>query len=75
MRTYGSSNYPEDKNRCVESVRDGYYEPRQCGRRRGHGANGEYCRQHAAAIAADEAVEAASLKWADDRENNEGCRW
>ena len=46
-RVYGSRRYPEDMTRCVESVRDGYYEPRQCARKRGYGEAGEYCRQHA----------------------------
>lgn len=39
---------PEDKTRCVESVRDQFGPvSRQCTRNRGHGKNGEYCKQHA----------------------------
>jgi hypothetical protein len=39
---------PEDKSKCFESVSDGtgfhFY---QCRRKRGHGKDGLYCKQHA----------------------------
>jgi hypothetical protein len=40
---------PEDKSRCVESVHDEGRSPlsHQCGRKRGHGPEGLYCKQHA----------------------------
>ena len=40
---------PEDPLRCIENVADGGRSvlSHQCDRRRGHGPNGEYCRQHA----------------------------
>ena len=37
--------WPEDVERCVESVFSGM-RSRQCTRRRGHGPEGLYCRQH-----------------------------
>ena len=39
---------PEDAARCVAEVTDftGWHQ-RQCSRKRGHGPNGEYCKQHA----------------------------
>jgi hypothetical protein len=38
----------EDLNCCVESVYGtGRYISGQCSRKRGHGPNGEYCKQHA----------------------------
>jgi len=41
----GHVEIPED---CIEEVfpRDGYLSA-QCTRKRGHGLNGEYCKQHA----------------------------
>ena len=39
---------------CVELVWDGWGE-RQCLRKRGHGPNGEYCKQHARRLEAREA--------------------
>ncbi len=43
---------PEDLNCCVESVYGtGRYINSQCSRKRGHGPNGEYCKQHAAKLA------------------------
>ena len=39
---------PEDKTQCVEAVYDSTrWHQRQCSRKRGHGPNGEYCKQHA----------------------------
>jgi hypothetical protein len=39
---------PEDVTLCAESVPGGAFGiGRQCYRKRGHGAHGEYCRQHA----------------------------
>ena len=49
-RRYGQwagnpDGFPENKERCVEVVwRD--YKSHQCGRRRGHGPDGQYCKQH-----------------------------
>lgn len=39
---------PEDTTRCAAEVwpSDGYV-PRQCSRKRGHGKDGLFCRQHA----------------------------
>lgn len=39
---------PVDPERCVQSVRDETRWPswHQCNRPRGHGPNGEYCKQH-----------------------------
>lgn len=55
-RRYGqwagnSRGTPEDVSRCVDSVRNmsiarGMVD-KQCERKRGHGPNGEYCKQHA----------------------------
>jgi hypothetical protein len=36
---------PEDPARCVAEVSDGYL-LKQCGRPRGHGPGGLYCKQH-----------------------------
>ena len=53
-RRYGEwagnpKGYPEDKTRCVEPVTErGMYIQHQCSRKRGHGPDGELCRQHAA---------------------------
>ncbi len=39
---------PEDPSRCTEEVWGGQIgTPRQCSRRRGHGPDGLYCKQHA----------------------------
>ena len=40
---------PEDRARCIEEVwpQDRYWVPYQCQRKRGHGKNGLYCKQHA----------------------------
>lgn len=39
----------EDKDRCAEEVwpLDSYLIPTQCSRKRGHGKDGLYCKQHA----------------------------
>lgn len=39
----------ENKENCVQDVADGGRSvlSHQCNRKRGHGPNGEYCRQHA----------------------------
>lgn len=53
MRRYGEwagnpKGYPEVVTRCVESVMDaGGYIGKQCDRKRGHGLDGLYCKQHA----------------------------
>ena len=42
---------PEDPSRCVREVYGGDGSRmigRQCARKRGHGVNGEHCKQHAA---------------------------
>ena len=53
-RRYGQwagnqQGYPEDKTRCVQTVwpRSGGWIDSQCKRKRGHGPNGLYCKQHA----------------------------
>lgn len=40
---------PEDPNRCIEKVypKQLWEVSHQCQRKRGHGPNGEYCKQHA----------------------------
>ncbi len=51
-RRYGESagnpdGYPEILKHCVEDVfRDAQYVSSQCSRKRGHGPDGLYCRQH-----------------------------
>ncbi len=46
MRTYGRYNRPENKDKCVVEVFEGWHSA-QCSRKRGHGPGGEYCKQHA----------------------------
>lgn len=52
-RVYGAwagrpQGVPEDVTRCVESVfADRDWIPHQCTRKRGHGPEGLYCKQHA----------------------------
>ena len=53
-RRYGCWNgcpngTPEDPTRCIEEVWPTYssWIPYQCNRRRGHGSDGLYCKQHA----------------------------
>lgn len=57
-RRYGAYRYPEDTARCVVSVHEGGRSVnfKQCGRYRGHGPEGLYCKQHAKAVAAGEYV-------------------
>lgn len=60
-RTYGQwagnpKGTSEDSNRCVQSVISAWdqscgYFSQQCSRKRGHGPDGEYCKQHAKMIA------------------------
>jgi hypothetical protein len=39
---------PEDPERCIEEIWGHVgWVPRQCSRKRGHGPDGLYCRQHA----------------------------
>lgn len=39
--------FPEDTTRCIKSIfRDGSFISSQCSRKRGHGPNGLYCKQH-----------------------------
>lgn len=50
-RRYGQwagnpKGYPEDLTLCAEEVWDNWL-THQCSRKRGHGLNGEYCKQHA----------------------------
>ena len=47
-RHYGSNNVAENKEKCTKEILPyGSYRLRQCGRKRGHGENGLYCKQHA----------------------------
>ena len=53
-RTYGNwagnpKGQSENKTRCVEEIWSRYISY-QCSRKRGHGPNGEYCKQHAKMI-------------------------
>ena len=41
---------PEDTTRCIKGVSDGRFHSYQCSRRRGHGPDGLYCKQHAKKI-------------------------
>lgn len=42
---------PEDPTRCIKEVWDpNGWLSHQCRRKRGHGPNGEYCKQHAKKI-------------------------
>jgi hypothetical protein len=43
------SGNPEDPSRCIEEIwpTDGGWIPYQCSRKRGHGPDGLYCKQHA----------------------------
>lgn len=55
------NGYPEDPTKCVDEVWNG---PRgmtafQCNRKRGHGPNGEYCKQHGKRAEEHEARKAA----------------
>jgi len=53
MRRYGQwagneAGWPEDSQRCVESVwPSSGWQDHQCRRKRGYGPNGLYCKQHA----------------------------
>ncbi len=53
-RIYGQwagnpKGHPEDIAKCIKKVwpTDGYIIPHQCNRKRGHGPDGLYCKQHA----------------------------
>lgn len=46
MRTYGSNNSTaEDITLCIQTVYDDWFK-HQCPRKRGHGTDGLYCKQH-----------------------------
>ena len=70
-RRYGAwagnpAGTPEDPFKCIEVVPDGYRSC-QCSRKRGHGPDGLYCRQHdPVAKAAKQAAQEAAWKkkWA-----------
>lgn len=53
VRSYGRwagspGGHREDTKCCVEAVwRPGAWQDSQCGRKRGHGFDGMYCKQHA----------------------------
>ena len=53
QRRYGvwpgnPNGVPEDPERCIEDVLpSGGWFPYQCSRKRGHGPDGCYCKQHA----------------------------
>jgi len=53
-RRYGEwsgnpNGYPEDRRKCIEEVYpEGQWHSRQCSRKRGHGPDGLYCKQHGA---------------------------
>jgi len=52
--------HPEDKRRCIKEVFDCGFKgfiPRQCRRKRGHGPDGLYCKQHAEKIEGTDARE------------------
>ncbi len=38
---------PEDKTRCIKGVFGDFHYTHQCNRKRGHGPEGLYCKQHA----------------------------
>ena len=48
-RKYGRNNTPEDMKRCIQEVAAPphyYMQFYQCSRKRGHGTDGKYCKQH-----------------------------
>ena len=52
LRRYGKwagqpEGVKEDTSRCVAQVRDDYMNSYQCCRKRGHGIEGLFCKQHA----------------------------
>jgi len=53
VRRYGDNGNPEDIDRCIACVSDSsgwhFY---QCSRKRGHGPDGLYCKQHATILKA-----------------------
>ena len=51
---------PEDPTRCIEQVWSNMV-GQQCGRRRGYGKDGQYCKQHAKMIEERERRSAAWL--------------
>jgi hypothetical protein len=65
MRMYGSNDargdwrVPEDVSRCAEEVATPpyYIDFHQCTRKRGHGPDGLYCKQHAKGYATVELEE------------------
>ena len=62
LRTYGRYDTPENPTKCIESVWGGWT-GHQCHRKRGHGPDGLYCRQHDPdAKAAKQAAEEAERK-------------
>ena len=51
MRRYDTGsriarNLPENPKKCIVEVNDGDWHRKQCGRLRGHGPKGLYCKQH-----------------------------
>lgn len=52
--------YPEDVTRCAEQVFPTIGTHCQCVRKRGHGPDGEYCKQHAKKIEAREVLKGAA---------------
>lgn len=45
---YGRQNRPENTEYCrAEACDVSGWHPHQCSRKRGHGPNGEFCKQHA----------------------------
>jgi len=62
MRVYGRwagdpRGKPEDTRRCIVEVMDNVsWLSHQCQRRRGHGTNGLFCKQHAARFPTTESI-------------------
>lgn len=41
---------PEDPSQCIEEIWDNFTHGYQCSRKRGHGPDGLFCKQHAKKI-------------------------
>ena len=68
MRYYGRNRYAGDPLRCIATVSEPphYIHSAQCTRRRGHGPDGAYCRQHAGMIARGRHVRVPSVNKSDN---------
>lgn len=67
MYGYGYIRRPEDPTKCIENVHDYStrwpHRPHQCARKRGHGPDGLYCKQHSPESVAERRKK-EDAKWA-----------